>query len=60
MRTHIAFALLALVLTACASKEERTPAQAQKEEYRQEQQSEVIYSQFDGQSGREGSVSERQ
>lgn len=52
MRTHIFIALIALVVTACASKENLTAAQEQKEEFRQDQQLDVHYSQIDGQASR--------
>ena len=52
MRTHIFITLLALILTACASKEHLTAGQEQKEAFRQEQQTDVHYSQIDGSASR--------
>lgn len=62
MRTHIFSALLLMVMmTACASKEHLTASQEQKLEEKQEMQTNVQYSQFDGQAaGREGRTTERQ
>ena len=53
MRTHIFIALFALVLTACASKQNPGQTQANKQEARQDYQSQSEYVQImDGASNR--------
>lgn len=50
-----------VMMTACASKEHLTASQEKKLEEKQDMQTNVEYSWFDGQAaGREGPTSERQ
>lgn len=48
MRTHILIALIALVVSACASKQHLTAGQQERENQRQEEQTNVEYSRVDG------------
>ena len=52
MRTHILIALVALVVTACASKDHPGQAQQAKQDERQEMQTKSEYSQIDGAASR--------